>query len=683
MKDYTEAILKKTESESTAIDEFTIPNLSIDKSWQADWLLSDFRSPSWKLKKHGSYFNLDSEKWEKVIQIYWNIKLPNGKKLTDKIYKQLLITIQKMVFLARQGYAFLSGEGGEHKETTRSQQQADIARSLILIIKWMITKGYQPELYGFRILTEHDIEQFISEARFGSQMIDGTYYLIESHLRQARNNNLLNNYLNKGRVNYPKICKEIGITKGNEKPIAPSARLQTVINNAFETAELPQWLDQKYSTGRELPSNRAKKFKSAGTDTVSISNLSGMLIGFRIIGRFASILTEELEGLGWCAELNAADFGKKYGYKNKERTPTVPIHTALEYLDKSLAWVTQIGPDLVKAKHDCDAQLKSLMKGKTSGKDHYAKQIDINLTQELTNNLKAQGLSITRYNSNPTNKNNAYIRDHLSIEEAVECLVAASFIIISTFSCKRISETLGLTVNCTRPALDGGWEIVFGLRKASPVEALSFIGRPIPDAAEQAIDLLVQLRPDDFLYLEENPELEPLFLTSYNTTKKTRKAVQREAQKMYASIELFADVVQIKSTEEGRRWYLRSHECRRFFAITYFWHDKFSGLPALSWFMGHNDIDATMHYVTEEIAASEIPEEEARYTAFIMQEDDTPIIPGLEKLEKSAELHFDTENLKIINQQDLESYLKLKFEEGYRIIKHGHNAQIIYLEEQR
>lgn len=682
MKDNTEAVLTPPESDPTAINEFAVPDLTSEKTWQADWLLSDFRSPRWQLKKHGSYFDGESEKWEKVIRIYWDITLPNGKKLTDKAYKQLLNTVQKMVFLARQGYAFLSGAVSAHLETTRSQQQSDIARSLILIIKWMISKSYQPELYGFRILTEDDIEQFVSESRFGSQMIDGTYYLIDSRLSQARNNNLLKSYLNKGRVNYPKLCKELGLTKGNGKPITPSARLKAVINKTYESAELPQWLDYKYGPGRELLSHRAKKFKDASTDTVSISSLSGMLIGFRIIGRFASILTEELEGLGWCAELNATDLGRKYGYKNKDRTLTIPIHTALEYLDKSLAWVTQIGSDLVTAKKECDAQLKYLMEGKKSRKDHYAKQVDISLTQELTTNLKAQGLSINRYNSN-TSKNNAYIRDHLSIEESIECLVAACFIVINTFSCKRISEILGLTVNCTRPALDGGWEVVFGLRKASPVEALSYIGRPIPDVVQQAIDLLIELRPDDFLYREENPDLEPLFLSSYSTTEKTKKAVQREARKMYASIELFADVVRIKTTPEGKRWYLRSHECRRFFAITYFWHDKFSGLPALSWFMGHNDIDATMHYVTEEIAASEMPEEEARFTAFVMQEDDSPVIPGLEQLTKDAELHFDTENFKIINQQDLENYLKLRFDEGYRIIKHGHKAQIIYLEEQR
>lgn len=683
MNNFEDTLEKHTEVIQKAINELLIPDLESAHTWKSDWLINDLESPIWLLKKNRSFFNDDSGNWEKTIPIYWNTTLPNGKKLTDKTYRSLLQTMRKIVFLARQGYAFLFNDRIHLTETSRSQQQSGLARSLILITKWMIIKGYQPELYGFKILTEEDIKLFVSEARFGSQMVDGTYQIIDSFLNHAKSNNSLHKYLVDGRVDYPKVCKEAGLVKGGEISISPSTRLQTVINKDYETVDLPEWNDYRYCSGRELLSHRAVKFKDAGTDTVSESNLDGMLTGIRTIGRFASVLTDELGGLSWCAELNTPDLIRKYGYKKKNRTPTIPIETALEYLDKCIAWVSKIGPDLVVVKHNCDAQLNSLMKGKRARKDHFAKKVNLNLCSELEEELAKQNLRVTRYNANPTNKNNAYIRDNLSIEESIECLVAACFIIISTFSCKRVSEVLDLTVNCSRPALDGGWELVFGLRKASPVEALSFAGRPVPEIVQEAVDLLIKLQPDDITAQDKKTKTQPLFLSTYKTSRNTYRAKHRAPQKMYKSIELFADIIQIQTTLEGKRWYIRSHECRRFFAIAYFWHKNFSGLPALSWFMGHDDIEATMRYVTEEIPGSEMSEEEARFTAYIMQQEEPEQIPGLVELTKDAQLAFNTENLKIINKNDLEDYLKMRFDEGYQIIKHGHKSEVIYLEEYR
>ena len=300
---------------------------------------------------------------------------------------------------------------------------------------------------------------------------------------------------------------------------------------------------------------------------------------------------------------------------------------------------------------------------------------------KLCNALESQNLSIVRYNNNPTDKDHVFIRENLSVEEAVDCLVAACFIIISTFTCRRISEVLDLTSNCARPALDGGWEVVFGLRKASPVEALSLIGRPVPDIVQQAIDILIDLRPLGIGAREESLDIEPIFLSNFKIKKGRNRAKKPEANTLYKSLELFADVVQVTPNSKGQRWYIRSHECRRFFAISYFWHEKYAGLPALSWFMGHNDIDATMHYVTEEIIASEMPEEEARFAAIVMHENNERSIPGLNQLANQAREYFHTDNLKVINQSNLEDYLQMRFEQGYRIVKHGLNAEVIYMEE--
>lgn len=350
-------------------------------------------------------------------------------------------------------------------------------------------------------------------------------------------------------------------------------------------------------------------------------------------------------------------------------------------MDHAIAWIVHLGKDIVSLKNECDQELLQLMRDKTSRKDHYAKSVNLKISDSLYKRLKDTNIKIVRYNNNPTNYTHAQIRENLSLEEAAECLVAAAFILIGTFSCKRKTEILNLTRNCCRPALDGGWELVFGLRKASPDEKLSLIGRPIPEIVNTAIDILRDLAPSNVIYNHENTEQAPLFLSDYKITKQPKIAVQRSAPSIYKAIELFADIVQVTPNEAGQRWYVRSHELRRFFAISYFWHSKFTNLSALSWFMGHGDIEQTLHYVTEEIANTEMPEEEARYVAnLIMEEKDIPS-SDIDDLKEKIKKYFGTDNINILNQEDIEDYLLEQFKAGIRVVKHSYNTTTIYTEE--
>ncbi|MCG8313237.1 MAG: hypothetical protein MI976_08480 [Pseudomonadales bacterium] len=679
MSNITETLSEEPTLDPIAISESETPKTNNPAQWKADWLLSKFHSSKWILKKEGSYKEPDTGEWKNTQNIYWNCSLPNKNKLNDKIYERHLVTVKKIVFLARQG-PLLSGNGGTNTETTRSEQQYALAQSLILITRWMINKGYQPELYGFEVLTKADLETFVSEGLYGRQMLDGSYHLINQLLYDAKEKGIIHQYLVEGRIDYPTITEEIGYLRGNENPTYPSYKIQYLLHK-YESDTLPEWIDFKYSKGRELPSHRAVKFITACNEPISISSLGAMLTGFRILGIFSNILPDELSGLEWCAHISVQELGNKYGYSPKKRTPTIPIATALEYLDKALAWVVDFGPELVKIKRSCDIQLKYLLESNESRKDHFAKQVKVNISSTLENKLKQHGLKIERYNAHASSKDNSYIRNNMTIENAVDCLVAASFIIINTFACKRISEVLNLTANCARPALDGGWELVFGLRKASPSEALSLIGRPIPDVAYQAIELLNDLKPIDTISRGNNPDLDPLFLQNYRINRNPNKANQCSMNKMCKLFEIFADIVEIRPNDKGQRWYIRSHELRRFFAISYFWHHRFAGLPALSWFMGHSDIEHTIRYVTEEIAGAELPEEEARYAIAYLQEQGEESIPGLDMLSADVKMHFDTDNLYIIDERHLEDYLIECFKKNYRIVKHGYGAKIVYIEE--
>ncbi|SGY89062.1 hypothetical protein [Moritella viscosa] len=58
------------------------------------------------------------------------------------------------------------------------------------------------------------------------------------------------------------------------------------------------------------------------------------------------------------------------------------------------------------------------------------------------------------------------------------------------------------------------------------------------------------------------------------------------------------DCIQLEGGEH-RRYYIRQHQLRRFFAMVFFWSKSFDGLDTLRWMLGHTDIEHLYHYVTE------------------------------------------------------------------------------------
>ncbi len=71
-------------------------------SFKATWLLSDFNDSIWVTINKGREEQIGL-KWSRTNNIYWDIPLPNGSRLTDVRYSELLTTLKKSAFLIREG----------------------------------------------------------------------------------------------------------------------------------------------------------------------------------------------------------------------------------------------------------------------------------------------------------------------------------------------------------------------------------------------------------------------------------------------------------------------------------------------------------------------------------------------------------------------------------------------------
>ncbi|NWK62238.1 hypothetical protein HYI12_06540 [Acinetobacter sp. SwsAc3] len=71
------------------------------------------------------------------------------------------------------------------------------------------------------------------------------------------------------------------------------------------------------------------------------------------------------------------------------------------------------------------------------------------------------------------------------------------------------------------------------------------------------------------------------------------------------NLDLFCDYFSSKVIEykknDFRRFYIRQHQLRRFFAMLFFWSKSYEGLDALRDFLGHTDTEHLYHYITENI----------------------------------------------------------------------------------
>lgn len=105
------------------------------------------------------------------------------------------------------------------------------------------------------------------------------------------------------------------------------------------------------------------------------------------------------------------------------------------------------------------------------------------------------------------------------------------------------------------------------------------------------------------------------------------------------------------------------HQLRRYFAVTFF---HFGGLenslPALSWFMGHEDVGETWRYIKESLTGKELSASEAAFGYFAVCSDDQS--HGVQQLRNILVKHFGTEKINVMHEDELRDYLELLSEKG-------------------
>ncbi|MGO5540508.1 hypothetical protein PGJ85_016195 [Acinetobacter baumannii] len=150
-------------------------------------------------------------------------------------------------------------------------------------------------------------------------------------------------------------------------------------------------------------------------------------------------------------------------------------------------------------------------------------------------------------------------------------------------------------------------------------------------------------------------------INSFNKHNLKIRAINQTTYNHY--LDYFCDYTQTKILNNKKlnmkRFYIRQHQLRRFFAMLFFWSKSFDGLDSLSRFLGHTNIEQLYNYISENTHGEVLLGVKARYIYenYNLSPNHELYIENIEKLEPIIKKYFHITSIDILSESDaLESY---------------------------
>lgn len=596
---------------------------------EATWLLSRWGDSTWIMESTGDTPRVVDGIYAGVARLPFDATLPNGDLLTHSKYGDILEDIKRVIYYSREGLY-----GGR---ITRSEQQYRLGRSLISLVTFMILEELaSPTTYlTFSSLTPSHFRTFCERAA-----MNGRPGIEKHHERIQEALTTIDSEVPSGAA---KSGSDVLIEDLSKRTHIPT---RTIRNN-------PQLIDLIDTWLSGLPPAKNPRYTEARQS--SESNTHTLISCWDYICRYSDELLHPLRFQPFTHQ-SPIKIVKSLGAEPKGRTPTIPRDIALCYLNEAIRWLIRYGRPLVEYKNLLDAEVAELRSGRSAGKDYYAAKA-FSLyppPKELS------PLGLTRANAHAPGTPIDTRRTNLSVQDACQCLTAACYILFATFTARRKNEILYLEDSDVVPGPDG-WDVDFGLLKGSSVSRLDRLSRPIPELLAYASEILLSSHKLQRNQTEDEMLSKRLFVAN---TSRGRIAPLNYHLNNY--LDFFAITNDPGNAKFGA-WTLRSHQFRRFFAISYFRHKSDHNLDALSWFLGHLDPDETRTYITEVNGSMEFDAEEREFIkdAITTNNTDADVTP----IEKHIARKFNTDKIEFIEPDQLDSYIDYLIESGHLDIR--------------
>ncbi len=660
----------------------------------AHWLKSLYESLKWKIGSH---------------TIYWSRGLPDGSQLSDSCNHLLLASTKRIVFEIR---------SSPLSRLMNDEHHYRRALMILNILDWMVHNSdrYNPRLFSFSALDTAGLTEFVSlfawggptEVSFIQNRIQREFETVlfnETHVTDNTNNKkifvpdyinftnvknkvvktfedpeikIIKKYLYKngfykntenscklkryGRLNRRKISDFIGLQFANFTP-----RIDIYLRQ-FEFIEDYDVVEHVYRfrNCEYIPSNFLVTEESA-KQPYSESRLDAMMATLSSLRQLAEVV-EGLPAKTVFDCINARSIADRLNLSEKKHHRTTPVPIAMHVMNEAIRFILTYGDPLVE-------YLIAF------GRKAYEKQQYENIRpfseEYLLKHPLPEALSPLNISTIKSYYDGRFhgidgigkiaapkVRQAASLEDSINLLLASVYLLTASLSARREIEICSLWIGSVTGST-GFHELEFELAKANFEDERVVISRPIPDLLAKSLNLVQSLtiKWTELFGIDDN---EYLFWIPIELG----KGGALRASYIDILLDRFCDFIEIPLDDNGRRWYVRTHECRRFFAIIFFWQFKYANLTALQWMLGHVNPQHTYDYIKENLGGSELTKEEASITAEAIRGSRSD--SGIDRLRQLVITHFHSDDVQLIEEDDLELYLESLLEQGlYEIRIHS------------
>lgn len=673
----------------------------------APWLLSPIHARAWLISKGANTRYVDGELTD-FYEYRWATKLYDGSNLIDPENRALLHGMQRLAFLAREL------PGGPTTLTTFK----GFLWSLNLFVRWAFVQGdhLRPREHALTRMTRQHFTDFFVELgkggalfalRYPERFLQATFPLVLGRAPTAQE---LNDPLNLSAEACDAVArwlKEQGYMRRVYRSAASelairAACIADLIGVDVETVRGgPKWQvfvgqfgindggvgnpeDLMSSPGRrEFPSQKALTNEEARQAGVSEKTLGKYFDDLRTIVALHRHLPDVCPDpvAFQPRELKRVIVGAS---DISNHTPWVPLPVAMSYTTEALRWVQVYGEDLVTTflhayrdlndlgllvsapKPDKDSPTNGQMvhahRAAVAGRESYVAKLGLPASL-LPLKIVGWGSYVHLNGKRAFDK----LRGAPSLLDAIMVLVGSITVVVAMVKPMRESEFRALKRECLLHVPGDGYWLSQDVRKKNFEDVRPEDARPIPVIAAKAIQLLRRLSDGlkSIVGVTDSWLLDSLLtLPTFGRYEADVNAVNSPQLNML--LDSFCDFVAIPPDERGRRWYIRVHEMRKSFLITFFWTYRYASLDAARWIAGHGDAVHVYAYIQANFPGEELPNLEAQYASQVLRDYQEYGAPAgtrdVEALYQAVCDHFAVRDVSWIDDSMLRDWLELQFE---------------------
>lgn len=603
-------------NELSFIDE--IFKSKVEKYKKPRYLLSDFEADTWVL---------DLDKKEKRI-LNFNILLNDGSMLTGKENNSILNTLKFWIVANTE-----PTKGIENGSRT-------IFRNIIQVLTifdYLIMNDHISSKKGLRMITSDTFKMFLDKVSSGLKF-ESIYELREKlsdYLKEkiqtitesdilkyesicsnskidADNLNLDNNELFLSKVWLLKNKMYVG---KNVKDGCRTPSIQIIYNEIFKNTlitsfnvKCPIYEDLSINTDDLILSKEHRSIVEREYQTdfhLNEIDYNGYQNTIKSIGKLY------VEDFGF-QELSLPPVNifttfehKQHLVKAKGRFLTIPSTIVFDSVKKAIEFHFEFGEHLI------ESYRKLVYYSNIKKDDNIENYNEDEISQIISSNLQEKGCNHWKLNNKNKFDN---IRKNTSLYALIKIYFGATQVVVGATMARRQSELLSLQAgNC----LDKENKyLLFHQSKSSKglFGTKNTLALPIDDTA---IEMIENIEKFHQIMNKTNNEL-----FSPPKYKKIAESNILTASLYNENFDIFFDYIEAP-LKNDKRYYLRQHQLRRFFAMSFFWGNGFGGMDTLRWFLGHTDIQHLYHYITESTEGSVLNTVKLQYALENIGESET------------------------------------------------------------